>query len=311
VHALAEDGEERRPVTLGGSGGGGQADWTLADRWIMTRLEQLIRDVDRLFRTFQYGEAGRQIYDFFWSEFADWYVEIAKGQLRQPETRHAAILNLVRVMDMLLRMLHPFTPFVTEEIWGHLRAAVLDSPYAPFASEWPEVLINARWPEPTQAGDEDAAALADFGMLQEMVRAIRNLRAEKNVGPAQRLPARIAAGPRFEMLRSQKATLAALAGLDGDQLELRASAVKDQQDAAVLVVGPVEIYIPFSGMVDPAADRGRLQKELAQVNGQIERLEKLLEGDFASKAPEAVVQKERDKLEAHKETAAKIRAQLG
>ena len=113
------------------------------------------------------------------------------------------------------------------------------------------------------------------------------------------------------MLRSQKATLAALAGLDGDQLELRASAVKDQQDAAVLVVGPVEIYIPFSGMVDPAADRGRLQKELAQVNGQIERLEKLLEGDFASKAPEAVVQKERDKLAAHKDTAAKIRAQLG
>ena len=107
----------------------GPPDWTLADSWIWARLQGLVRDVDRLFSTYQYGEAGRQIYDFFWSEFADWYLEIAKLQIAESikgagqggDRAFYTAYTLVRVLDASLRLLHPFTPFVTEELWGHLK----------------------------------------------------------------------------------------------------------------------------------------------------------------------------------------------
>ena len=83
--------------------------------------------MERLFQTFQYGEAGRQIYEFFWSDFADWYVEIAKEQMKNDETKQQTVITLARILDMSLRLLHPFTPFVTEELWGHLRKTILNS----------------------------------------------------------------------------------------------------------------------------------------------------------------------------------------
>ena len=100
----------------------GDPQWTLADRWIRARLRALIRDVDRLFASYQYGEAGRQIYEFFWSEFADWYVEIAKQQLAEGGDRaFYTAQTLTRTLDACLRLLHPYTPFVTETVWGHLK----------------------------------------------------------------------------------------------------------------------------------------------------------------------------------------------
>ena len=99
----------------------------MADSWIWAKSQQLVRDVERLFQTFQYGEAGRQIYEFFWSDFADWYVEIAKQQMKNDEMKQQTVITLARILDMSLRLLHPFTPFVTEELWGHLRKAILDS----------------------------------------------------------------------------------------------------------------------------------------------------------------------------------------
>ena len=106
-------------------------EWTLADSWIWARLQNLVRDVERLFQTFQYGQAGQMIYDFFWSDFADWYLEIAKQQLTQGGARaYYTAETLLRVFDISLRLLHPFTPFVTEEIWGHLRKSLQISPLA-------------------------------------------------------------------------------------------------------------------------------------------------------------------------------------
>ncbi|MCJ7432363.1 MAG: valine--tRNA ligase, partial [Anaerolineales bacterium] len=168
--------------------------YTLADSWIWARLQQLIRDVERLFQTFQYGEAGRQIYDFIWSDFADWYVEIAKEQIKREETREQTVETLVRVFDTCLRLLHPFTPFVTEEIWGHLRRAVLDSRISNIAADWPEALIVARFPEPREPEGWEESKVADFTLMQDIVRAIRNLRAEKNVAPSRRIAATITAG---------------------------------------------------------------------------------------------------------------------
>ncbi len=289
---------------------GDLATQTLPDQWIWARLQGLIRDVERLFQTFQYGEAGRQIYEFFWSDFADWYVEITKQQMQSDETREQTIRMLMDVLDASLRLLHPFMPFITEELWGHLRKAVLDSPIADMAKDWPEMLIVARWPEAKAPEGWEERKTADFTLIQDIVRSIRNLRAEKNVSPAKRLVATLVSSEHADLLKQQSAVIAALAGLDPLQLSVLSDLPKKPEESAVLVVGPVEIYLPLSGMVDLDAERARLSKELAEAQSQINRLEKLLGSDFANKAPAPVVAKEREKLAAYKETAEKLQAQL-
>jgi valyl-tRNA synthetase len=287
------------------------AEWTLADSWIWAKLQELIRNVERLFQTFQYGEAGRQIYEFFWSDFADWYVEIAKGQLAEGGARaYTTAQTLTRVLDMSLRLLHPFTPFVTEELWGHLCRALKDSPLADLTEDWPEVLMVASWPEPRDEEGWEAHKSAEFELLQEIVRSIRNLRAEKGVAPSKRIAATFAGGEKTSLLSEQAKVLVALAGLGKDQVMFEASIKEKPEGAAALVVGPVEIYLPLAGMVDLEQERARLEKELAEAQSHITRLEKLLAGDFAKKAPEAVVAKERDKLATYKEVAEKIKLQL-
>jgi len=286
-------------------------DYTLADSWIWARLQQLVRDVERLFQTFQYGQAGQQIYDFIWGDFADWYVEIAKQELAEggPSAARAAD-TLARVFDMSLRLLHPFTPFVTEEIWGHLRNALHESPLKGIAEDWPEALIVASWPEPRTVEGWEESKIADFALIQEVVRSIRNVRAEKSVAPSKRIAAQIAAGAKQNLLKEQSKVIASLTGLNEAELIITESLRDKPKDAAALVVGSIEIYLPLAGMVDIAEEKTRLEKELKEARSHIERLEKLLSGDFANKAPAALVQKEREKLDGYKSTAEKIEAQL-
>jgi valyl-tRNA synthetase len=270
-----------------------------------------VRDVERLFQNFQYGQAGQQIYDFIWSDFADWYVEIAKQELAEGGPRAArAADTLTRVFDMALRLLHPFTPFVTEELWSHLRESVLDSSLNDIAKDWPAALIVARWPEPRDPEGWEASKIADFELVQEIVRSIRNLRAEKSVAPSKRIAATIADGGKKELLKEQSKVLASISGLSESELTIVSALTDKPKDSAALVVGSVEIYLPLAGMVDLAEEKTRLEKDLKEAQSHIERLEKLLAGDFANKAPAALVQKERDKLAAYRETAEKIKAQL-
>jgi len=284
--------------------------WSLADSWIWARLYALVREVERLFQAYQYGEAGRQVYEFFWNDFADWYVEVAKLQMQKESSRGQTVQTLVRVLDMCLRLLHPFTPFVTEELWGHLRRAVLASPLAALAADWPEALIVAAWPEAHDPEGWEAGKLADFSLVQDTIRAIRNLRAEKKVSPARRLPATLVGGAKTALIKEQSETIATLAGLDYSLLSILESLAVKPENSLALVAGPVEIYIPLSGMLDMEEQRKRLEKELADVQVQIDRLEKLLGSDFADKAPAQVVQRERARLAAFQDTAAKLRSQL-
>ncbi|HLF75584.1 MAG TPA: class I tRNA ligase family protein, partial [Anaerolineales bacterium] len=286
--------------------------WTLADSWIWAHLQGLVRDVERHFQNFQYGQAGQQIYDFIWSDFADWYVEIAKEQLKSEGTRTQTVETLVRVFDTSLRLLHPFTPFVTEEIWGHLRSAILHAkrPISNLARDWPEALIIARWPEPREPEGWEEIKAADFTLVQEIVRSIRNLRAEKGVAPGKRIPAAFAAGLKTDLLNEQAKVIASLAGLNEPELTIAQALEEKSKDAAALVVGPVEIHLPLGGMVDLTEEKTRLAKELKEVESHIERLERLLSSDFANKAPAPVVQKEREKLGGYRETAEKLKAQL-
>ena len=287
-------------------------DWTLADSWIWARLRQLTHDVERLFSAYQYGEAGRQIYEFFWGEFADWYLEIAKLQVAEGGARAKKTASvLVLVLETILRLLHPFTPFITEELWGRLKdAAAAHSPEVNPARGWEEALIIAQWPEPTPFEGWEAETIVDFNLVTEIIRSIRNLRAEKQVKPSSLISATISAGESAAMLTAQTKVIAALAHLDPEGLHIYTTLDEKPEGSTALVVGPIEIYLPLADLIDPAEEKKRLAADLAEANAQIERLEKLLSSPFAQKAPPEVVQKERDRLEGFRQTAAKIQSQL-
>jgi valyl-tRNA synthetase len=287
---------------------------SLADQWIQSRLSTVIRDVDRLFQNYQFGEAGRQIYEFFWNEFADWYVEIAKLQLAQGDRiAFTTARNLVHVLDTCLRLLHPFTPFVTEEIWGRLKSAAsaLKQPIiSSHNKEWEPALIIARWPEPTPENPWEIQANTDFTLVMDLVRTIRNLRSEKNVDPKLKIPAILVGGSSTSVLKRQSATIAALARLDPSKTTIIENIDSPIEGHITLVVGQVEAYLPLAELVDPAEHRARLAKEHSEVKSQVERLKKLLGGPFAEKAPANIVEKEQQKLADYQDTLEKIESQL-
>ncbi|MCC6146870.1 MAG: valine--tRNA ligase [Anaerolineaceae bacterium] len=288
------------------------AQWTLADSWVWARLRSLTREVERLFAGYQYGEAGRQIYEFFWSEFADWYLEIAKLQLMEGGDRaYYTASTLVRVLDTCLRLLHPFTPFVTEELWQHLKRACQAHP-ADFAPKggWEEALIAAHWPKVQDDEGWEVQKIAGFTLVQDIVRAIRNLRAEKKVTPGKKISALLAADEKTALLRSQQTVITALAHLDAASFQVVDKLAEKPQNAASVVLAGVEIYLPLTGMVDVAMERTRLEKELQEALLQIGRLESLLGSPFAQKAPAAVVEKEKEKLADFYQTADKLKEQL-
>jgi len=211
--------------------------WTLADSWIWARMKETVNNVNKLFENYQFGEGGRQIYEFFWSEFADWYLEIAKLQLNEGgDQAFYTAQTMVRVLDASLRLLHPFTPFVTEELWGHLKQVLQNRPalYKP-AEGWAAALMVAHFPEPWPIEGWQAQKVADFLSVQDVVRAIRNLSAEKKVVPGKRIPAILAAGDRLPVFQSQRATLAALAFLDSTAFTL-AETLPDKPHGSVGLV---------------------------------------------------------------------------
>ncbi len=268
------------------------SDLQLADRWILSRLNNLIATVDRLFSAYQYGEAGRQAYEFLWGEFCDWYLEMSKivlyGDDGAAKERTRAVL--VHVLDQTLRLLHPYIPFVTEEIWQHLR-------WAAGRDDWPEALIIAPWPEVDESLI-DPQAEEDMGLIMELIRSIRNARSEYRVEPGRRIPAIISADGRRALVESQAPVIASLARLDADRLEIAEGLAEAPSQAVALVVGGVTCYLPLAGLVNLERERARLREELAELDAAIGRAENLLADEkFTTRAPEHVVQRERDKLE--------------
>ena len=285
--------------------------WTLADQWIQTRHQQLVRDVNRLFDVHQYGEAGRQIYEFFWSEFADWYLEIAKLQMAEGGDRaYYTAQTLMTILDTSLRLLHPFVPFITEELWGNLKATCKNHPanFAP-KSGWRDALMISEWPESTSETGDEEGLLQNFNLVMDIVRAIRNFRTEKNVKPGTKLEALITAGEKTPILTQQSGTIAALAHLDKEKISIVTQSDKTENQPGMVVSG-VEIFLTLEELINKEEERQRLESELKEALGQIERLQTLLGSSFAERAPAQVVEKEKQKLAAFQDTAAKLKQQL-
>ena len=262
----------------------------LPSRWIRSRLNRTVADVTRLMDDYQFGQAGTLAYDFLWGDYCDWYLEMSKLVLYGDDQAAKAntLATLVEVLDRALRLLHPFVPFVSEEVWQHLKAAA--GPLAPF---WPEALIIAEWPE---GGASDSDAEGRVGLLIDIVRAIRNARAENKVEASRKIAATVVVGDMQAELIPHAAIIARLANVDEEQLFLEQTLSEKPQNALALVVPGADIYLSLEGTVDAGKERARLEKELEQTEAEIFKSEKLLSGNFAARAPAPVVEKERAKL---------------
>lgn len=271
------------------------AELDLPSRWVMSRLNKMIANVDRLLATYQYGEAGRQILSFTWDELADWYVEISKHALYGADdvARERTMAVLLHVLNHCLRLLHPYMPYITEEIWSYL-------------PDTEDALIIASWPAVDERYFDDHAE-DELGTLQELVTGIRNVRNEYNVEPSKRIRAIIDPGTRETILRNENYIFARLCNVHDVEF-LTGSA---PEDAATVVSGKTTIYLPMAGMIDYAAERQRLEDELTDLERQIARTNGLLANEnFVNKAKPEVVQRERDKLSELQESRAAVSERL-
>jgi valyl-tRNA synthetase len=274
------------------------------DRWILSRLNRTIMSATSLMEDFQFGEAQRQIYDFLWSEFCDWYIEIAKVRLRNKKAA-SPLPVLVHVLETSLRLLHPYMPFITEELWQ-----ALDRRMSPSFSRRTESIMIAPYP----TGQEkliDTEAERIIESLIEIVHSIRNARAEHKVATSRTIEAHIYAGGLASSLEPYRPAVQTLARVNPLQvLSTRHTGGSNDNDL-VLVLKETEIVIPLTSMVDMEAEKIRLQKEMEEVKANVGRLEaRLNDQAFIQKAPPSVVQKEGDRLNAGKDKLQRLEQQL-
>ena len=292
-----------------------------ADRWIVSRADDVTAHVTRLLEDFQLGEAVRTAHDFLWNEFCDWYLEIAKIELREAYSdaeREGIRANLAWVFEHTLRLLHPMMPFVTEEIWQSL---VRGQGSGASGRSWPGLARTteprplapsiAVEPWPTASGESDVEAERRMAAVMELVRGVRNVRAEYRVDPGRRVPATIVAGSEVEFYRRVAPLIGELPGTRLRPVEVVERLDSPMEGAAAIVASGVTLYIPIAGMVDVEQERGRLQRDRTTALAEIERAENLLSRPgFAQKARPDVVDKERTKLEGLRERLAKLDEQL-
>ena len=273
------------------------------DRWILSRLNRTIANVTGLLEEFQFGEALRQIHDFLWGEFCDWYIELSKNRLGTNESV-SPLPVLIHVLETSLRLLHPYMPFITEELWQHLKQLL--------PTDWQEAesIMIAPYPTTDESGtDPEAERIMET--VIELVRSIRNVRAEHKVEPSRWIEARIYGGELTSALSTHAASVEALARARPVSFHESRVASKTGDNSLVLVLKETEVVIPMESMVDVAAERERLGKEIEQADMEITRLEARL-GDktFLSKAPETVIEKERGRLAEKKDRAERLRQEL-
>ena len=257
------------------------------DRWILSRLNRTFASVTGLMEDFQFGEAQRQIHDFLWGEYCDWYIELAKIRLQANDT--TPLPTLVHVLEKSLRLLHPFMPFLTEELWQNLKKHItwIDT----------ESIMVAAYPESDKAM-LDPAAESELEAVTEIIRAIRNVRAQYKVASSRWIEVKIYTGS------SRQATISR--HTDSIKSLARANPVtflegepgdKAGDNTLVLPLAQATVVIPMASMFDLEAEKERVEKELKQTQNEATRLEsRLKDKAFLTRAPEAVIEKERQKL---------------
>ncbi len=260
------------------------------DKWILHRLNETARTVDETLSGYRYNESAMALYQFTWSEFCDWYLELSKQDLYNgtPERKLAARYVLWYTLENLLRLLHPFIPFITEEVWQALpgtvgangcSATIMLAPY-------PEFRDSLSFPE----------AAAGMERVMAVISGIRNIRGEMEVPPSKQI-AVILSCDSEESRRLMKHNEGAIISMARVADLAIGCAIEKPEDASIQVAGDIQIYVPLKGLVDVAAEEERLLKEIGKIEKEIEMFSKKLESPaFVDRAPAEIVAKERQKL---------------
>jgi valyl-tRNA synthetase len=249
---------------------------------------------------YQFGEAQRQIHDFLWGEYCDWYIEMAKIRLQANDNSPLPVL--VHVLEKALKLLHPFMPFITEELWQNLKKQV----------KWiaGESIMVASYPEADESMI-DPAAEEEIGVVVEIVRAIRNVRAEHKVDTTRWIAVKIYTDASRHIPVSRY-TGAVKTLARANPVDFRKGEPVEKADARTLVLplAAATVVIPMASMVDMEAEKKKIEKEITQTRAEADRLEgRLKDGAFLAKAPPAVVEKERQKLYTLKDKLEKLNKQ--
>ncbi len=305
-----------------GRGSQGRGRFSLPERWILTKLNLLIEEVTKSLNSFRFNEAAHSLYEFFWHQFCDWYLEIAKISLKKEKEK--ALSLLVYVLDNSLRLLHPFMPFITEEIWQKLKDIQNSHPHLspppsmgrnldvssppPLRGRIKEgggSIMVAEWPKPNkELIDKDS--LAQMDILIEVIVCIRDLRARFHIKPSQAITIILVARKKErEILKENSLYLKALCRLK--ELKLKKSFPREKLQARSLVKG-IEVILPLAGLIDLEIEKKRLHQEIVKAEKEMALTEhKLKSKDFLKKAPESIVLKEREKGKSISEKLKKLK----
>jgi valyl-tRNA synthetase len=274
----------------------------LEDRWILSRLNRTIDDVTGLMEKYRFNSALKSLYDFVWHDFCDWYVEMVKERLNLPEEsqdRKTAQTVAHFVLNHVLKLLHPFAPFVTEEIWHHLYASGSDGDF----------ILTTKWPT-SDKNMIDQALESALNQVQEAVTSIRNIRSEMNVPPAKQADVliRVESQKTRKILEENRSHIVTL-GTVGS-LTIGGDMAKPEHSASA-VIRDAEIFVPLEGLIDLEQERSRLEKEIARVNELLEKANKKLSNeDFLKRAPQEIIQKEKAKKEEYGKRLEKLNRNL-
>jgi valyl-tRNA synthetase len=276
------------------------------DKWMISRINEAVKYVTDTMDKFDLALAGQRVYDLIWNEYCDWYIEIVKKRLWSDDEEDKKVARFVLVMALknMLELLHPFMPFITEEIWSflpHSECEKLSNPNG--------YLINAKWPEFTDKRvfkDEETV----LNMSMEAITAIRNIRAEAEAAPSKKLTAVILSeGSDLKTIQAGERYIKDLANIT--DISYIGDANEAPADVMSAVIAGAQIFIPLDELVDYEAELERLTKEKSRLEGEVTRVEKKLANQgFVAKAPQKVVDEEKAKKAQYEEMLAKVTEQL-
>lgn len=276
------------------------------DKWIISRVNDAVEYVTSSLNKFDLALAGQRVYDLIWNEYCDWYIELVKKRLWGDDEEDKKVVRFVLVMVLknMLEMLHPFMPFITEEIWSYLPHSVCE-----LAENPKGFLINAKWPE-TSDKRRFKAEEETLETAMEAIRAIRNIRAEADAAPSKKLTAVILpTGSKRPMIKAGERYIRDLANITEIKFVKEKSEVPE--DVMAAVIDGVEIFIPLDDLVDFNAELERLTKEKKRLEGEVKRVAgKLSNQGFVAKAPEKVINEEKEKQIKYEDMLAKVNARL-
>ncbi|MDD5492076.1 MAG: valine--tRNA ligase [bacterium] len=282
------------------------ANLELSDKWILHEFQKLIGAVNEALENYDTSQASRLLYEFIWSKYCDWYLELVKSRLyiaEDLETKQVALAVLIYVLDGILKLLHPLMPFITEEIWQNKQSLVV-----PGWSAGKESIMTQKWPEAENIYINEGAA-SQMNLVMDTVSAIRNIRGEMRINPAQKIKVLIkVSNAQKQILADNTNYLSTLARLDA--LSLGADMAKPA-GAATAVVAGIEIYIPLAGIIDIDKERQRLEKEIAKLGEELKKVEvKLNNKEFMHKAPLTEIDRVKGRAMEMKENKQKLEDNL-